>query len=219
MNRRDFLKQSSLFSLAALVIPVIPLHSSDKVKALRYSLISPYEDILSKHPITESEPVIIIDGKKQELYLINGKRGISILNSYSISTSEFGFGSKSGSYKTPLGLFKIKNKHGKDAPLGTIFNGKYESNEVAKIIDSKTNSSLDLITSRILTLDGLESHNVNTSSRHIYIHGTDEEGFIGQPASHGCIRMKNDDVIGLFDIVNKGTYVNIKEEIKPYVRG
>ena len=67
----------------------------------------------------------------------------------------------------------------------------------------------DLITSRILWLDGVEDHNLNTRERYIYIHGTNQEHLIGQPASHGCIRMRNQDVVQLFDLIDVGTEVEI----------
>ena len=69
----------------------------------------------------------------------------------------------------------------------------------------------DLVMSRILWLDGLEDHNANTRDRYIYIHGTKHENQIGRPASHGCIRMRNADVVELFDLVDEGTPVFIGE--------
>jgi lipoprotein-anchoring transpeptidase ErfK/SrfK len=67
----------------------------------------------------------------------------------------------------------------------------------------------DWITSRILWLDGLDADNRNTKGRYIYIHGTKHEDRIGVPDSHGCIRMRNADVIELFDLVQEGTPVRI----------
>ena len=67
----------------------------------------------------------------------------------------------------------------------------------------------DLIMSRILWLDGLERRNANTHDRYVYIHGTNHEDKIGTPDSHGCIRMRNDHVIELFDLVDEGTPVTI----------
>jgi lipoprotein-anchoring transpeptidase ErfK/SrfK len=65
--------------------------------------------------------------------------------------------------------------------------------------------------SRILWLDGVEGHNANTRHRFIYIHGTKHEDKIGQPDSHGCIRMRKADVIELYDLVDVGTPVRIAE--------
>jgi hypothetical protein len=67
----------------------------------------------------------------------------------------------------------------------------------------------DLIMSRILWLDGLDAANANTHARYIYIHGTNHEEKIGEPASHGCIRMKNADIAELFELVEVGTPVVI----------
>jgi len=65
--------------------------------------------------------------------------------------------------------------------------------------------------SRILWLDGLDDHNANTRDRFIYIHGTRHEDKIGTPASHGCIRMRNTDVVELFELVDETTRVVIRE--------
>jgi len=69
----------------------------------------------------------------------------------------------------------------------------------------------DWVMSRILWLDGLDEHNANTRDRFIYIHGTKHENQIGRPASHGCVRMRNADVVDLFDLVDEGTPVIIEE--------
>ena len=106
--------------------------------------------------------------------------------------------------KTPLGRFKIGEKIGGEFELGTVFR-----NRVPLAPEEVTQPTDDLIVSRILWLDGLEEHNANTRERFIYIHGTNHEEEIGQPASHGCIRMKNDDLIALFDQVPVGAEVVI----------
>ncbi|MBX9578138.1 MAG: L,D-transpeptidase [Chthoniobacterales bacterium] len=67
----------------------------------------------------------------------------------------------------------------------------------------------DHILTRILWLDGLDSENTNTHDRYIYIHGTNQENLIGTPASHGCIRLRNTDMIALFDAVEVGDRVEI----------
>ncbi len=117
--------------------------------------------------------------------------------SYPISTSRFGLGSEEASMKTPLGRFRIAEKIGTAAPLGTVFKNR----EPAELKPEDA-SGEDLIMSRILWLDGLEPHNANTKGRYIYIHGTNEEEKIGEPASHGCIRMRNADVVELFALVD-----------------
>lgn len=129
-----------------------------------------------------------------------------VLRSYPISSSRFGIGTEEGSLKTPLGRFRIAEKIGGAAAPGTIFKAR-----VALGPDDPMPETEDLITSRILWLDGLEEHNANTRDRFIYIHGTKHEDEIGAPASHGCIRMRNADVIELFELVDETTQVVIRE--------
>jgi L,D-transpeptidase YbiS len=128
------------------------------------------------------------------------------LRSYPISTSRFGIGTEEGSLTTPLGRFRIAEKIGDGAAPGTIFNAR-----VALGPDDPLPDTEDFITSRILWLDGLEEENANTRDRFIYIHGTKHEDEIGTPASHGCIRMRNADVIELFELVDETTQVVIRE--------
>ena len=107
--------------------------------------------------------------------------------------------------KTPMGKFRISEKIGAGAAPGTIFRSR-----VALKPGDPLPKTEDFITSRILWLDGLEKKNANTRDRFIYIHGTKHEDKIGRPDSHGCIRMRNDDVIELFDLVEEGTPVTIR---------
>ena len=134
------------------------------------------------------------------------KRGDEIVRSYPISTSRFGIGVEEGSNKTPTGSFRVAAKIGHSMPLGTIFQSR-----VPLKPDDPLPATEDLITSRILWLDGLDEHNANTRDRFIYIHGTKHEDKIGRPDSHGCIRMRNADVIELFDLVDEETPVVIEE--------
>ena len=139
----------------------------------------------------------------QELKL---RRGRKIIGRYPVSTSRFGLGSEEHSHKTPLGKFRISDKIGEGMPAGTIFVGR---------VPLRPNDPLppteDLVLSRILWLDGIEPQNANTRNRFIYIHGTRHEDKIGAPDSHGCIRMRNADVIELFDLVDVDTPVTIRE--------
>ncbi|HEX3446583.1 MAG TPA: L,D-transpeptidase [Chthoniobacterales bacterium] len=144
---------------------------------------------------------IRIDAKAQTLQLLHNRR---ITHQFPVSTSRFGLGQAPGSFQTPLGRFRIYQKIGGDQPVKTVFRGRMP---VASTSDWERES--DLITSRILWLDGIEPHNGNTRERFIYIHGTNEEHLIGQPVSHGCVRMRNDDVVRLFDLVEAGTEVEI----------
>jgi L,D-transpeptidase YbiS len=144
---------------------------------------------------------IRIDTKEQTLRLLHGQK---VVHQFPISTSRFGLGQTPGSFQTPLGRFRIYQKIGGDQPMNTVFRGR-----IPVTSPSDWNKESDLITSRILWLDGVEPHNGNTRERFIYIHGTNEEHLIGQPASHGCVRMRNEDVTRLFDLVEAGTEVEI----------
>ena len=151
---------------------------------------------------------------EQTLYLLEND---AVIKRYDISASAYGVGNKAGSNKTPLGMHKVVSKFGKNAELNTIFKSRKNTGRIAEINYDKQKTPGDLITSRILWLAGLEE-GVNKGSgidsylRHIYIHGTPDEGLIGSPASHGCIRMRNSDVVELFDLVPVGTIVNIQAE-------
>ena len=98
--------------------------------------------------------------------------------------------------KTPIGRFRIAEKIGADLPAGTIFQSRVPLDP-----SGPPPQNDDHVLSRILWLDGLEAHNANTRDRFIYIHGTNHEDEIGRPASHGCIRMKDADLIAIFDQV------------------
>jgi lipoprotein-anchoring transpeptidase ErfK/SrfK len=138
--------------------------------------------------------------------LLRLQRGDETLRTYPISSSRFGLGTEEGSMKTPLGKFRVAEKIGHGAATGTIFKAR-----VALGPDDPVPDTEDFVTSRILWLDGLEEDNANTRDRFIYIHGTKHEDKIGRPDSHGCIRMRNDDVIELFDLVDEATPVVIRE--------
>lgn len=149
-----------------------------------------------------AEPKITISVKKQELALKLGRKKLA---AYPISTSRFGLGSKEGSLKTPTGKFRIAEKIGDGLPLGTVFKSRRPVKATKKMLRED-----DLVMTRILWLDGLEPRNANTYERFIYVHGTNHEGQIGEPASHGCIRMRNRDLAELFDRVGVDTPVMIK---------
>jgi L,D-transpeptidase YbiS len=145
---------------------------------------------------------IVIDSRSQLLSLFRG--GERVFEA-PVSTSRFGLGFESGSRKTPTGKFRVHQKIGDGMPVGTVFKGRQP---VTTFLDWAKEP--DLITSRILWLDGLDEENAETKSRYIYIHGTNQEQLIGQAASSGCIRMRNADVIRLFDQVEVGVLVEIK---------
>jgi lipoprotein-anchoring transpeptidase ErfK/SrfK len=148
------------------------------------------------------EARIRISVRKQQLTLKSGRKSVA---EYPISTSRFGLGSKEGSFKTPTGKFRIAEKIGGGMPLGTVFKSRRPIKATKKALRKE-----DLVMTRILWLDGLERRNANTHDRYIYIHGTNHEEKIGLPDSHGCVRMKNADLIELFERVTEGTPVEIR---------
>jgi lipoprotein-anchoring transpeptidase ErfK/SrfK len=150
-----------------------------------------------------SRPTIHISIRDQLLTLKDDQTPV---RTYPVSTSRFGIGTQKGSLKTPIGRFRVAEKIGGDMPADTIF----QSRVPLKASDPLPPTE-DLVMSRILWLDGLEEHNANTRERFIYIHGTKHEGKIGSPSSCGCIRMRNADVVELFDLVDHDTPVIIEE--------
>ncbi|QTN37723.1 L,D-transpeptidase [Cryomorphaceae bacterium] len=155
---------------------------------------------------------IVVDISEQRLYTYSGQ---DILARYPVSTSAYGIGSQSGSNRTPLGWHRVHSKYGDDLAPGAILKGRVPTGEMAEIISAPRASNEDHVTTRILWLEGLEKgknkgEGVDSFQRYIYIHGTHEEGLIGQPASHGCVRMMNDEVIELYRIVPQGTSVYIQ---------
>ena len=149
-----------------------------------------------------AQPKINISVKKQELAL---KLGREKLAAYPISTSRFGLGTREGSLKTPTGRFRIAEKIGEGMPVGTVFKSRRPVKATKKMMRDH-----DLVMTRILWLAGTGRENANTYERFIYIHGTNHEGQIGEAASHGCIRMRNSDLVELFDRVEIDTPVMIK---------
>ena len=155
--------------------------------------------------------LLFVSIAKQKLYHIKNEK---IITSFIISSSKYGTGNKNGSNKTPLGLHKIKEKYGDKTPINGRMVGRIFYGNIATIYNDTTKSKTDDVTSRILWLDGLEKgknkgEGIDSYKRYIYIHGTSEEGRLGTPASHGCIRMKNKDVIDLYRMVEVGTLVLI----------
>ncbi|MFN2509346.1 MAG: L,D-transpeptidase family protein [Chthoniobacterales bacterium] len=148
-----------------------------------------------------ARPSIHISVARQRLTL---RRGGTVQRTFPISTSRFGLGNEEGSLKTPTGRFRVAAKIGDGQPIEIAYKARMPIRATRKALQSD-----DLVMSRILWLDGLDARNANTYERYIYIHGTNHEDKIGEPASHGCIRMRNADVAELFDLVTIDTPVLI----------
>ncbi len=130
------------------------------------------------------------------------------------ASSASGIGSEMNSLKTPLGWHKVTNKIGANAVRGQVFRSRQPTREVWQPGEQPAE---DLVLTRVILLDGLEpglnkGGSVDSFARNIYIHGTNDEARLGTPSSHGCIRLSNDDVIEVFDILPEGTLLLITAE-------
>ncbi|MDR2729009.1 MAG: L,D-transpeptidase, partial [Chitinispirillales bacterium] len=144
---------------------------------------------------------------EQKLYFYEKSKPSCAFN---ISTSQYGVGNRENSYMTPTGLHRIDEKIGGGALPWTIF----RSRENTGVIWQSGMDEENQILTRILRLRGLEEGvnagiGIDSYDRYIYIHGTNHEEKIGSPMSHGCICMKNDDIIKMFDIIEEDTLVYI----------
>lgn len=133
---------------------------------------------------------------------------------YPVSTSRFGAGEQNGSYKTPRGRHRVRARIGADCPAGTVFRGRRPTGEIYSDELAAAFPERDWILSRILWLCGEEPGvnrlgDVDTMRRYIYIHGMPDSADCSVPGSIGCIRMRNADIIELFDRVAIGTPVLI----------
>lgn len=140
----------------------------------------------------------------------------NLLRQYPVSTSKYGAGNVNGSEKTPLGLHRIKDKLGGAMPVNEVFLGRVPQGNLDECHSRGIDLPDDVIMSRIMWLEGMEPGRnkggyVDTYQRYIYIHGTNHEDDIGTPASIGCIRMRNQDVVDLYRLVEVGSEVQIEE--------
>lgn len=154
---------------------------------------------------------IEVDLKTQRLTLIDGGYGIS---EFPVSTALNGAGEKWGSGCTPRGLHRIRIKIGEGLPLYSVFSGRRPTGEIYSEALAARYPERDWILTRILWLGGRQrgvnrGGSQDTLRRYIYIHGCPDSEPMGEPRSHGCIRMRNEDLIKLFDKVETGTDVDI----------
>jgi lipoprotein-anchoring transpeptidase ErfK/SrfK len=150
---------------------------------------------------------VFITAEKRQLFLV---KKFSVVLSYTVSLSKFGIGNQKNSLKTPTGIHRIIEMIGAHAPAGRIFNNRIDTGLDWRFGLPEENNIL----SRIIRLDGLEpginrGGEVDTFERYIYIHGASKERCIGAPLSHGCVCMRNQDIIELFDAVTEGLLVFI----------
>jgi lipoprotein-anchoring transpeptidase ErfK/SrfK len=151
-------------------------------------------------PVLETELVVSIP--EQKLAVVVNKK---VFRTYRISTSRYGEGDAQGSWCTPIGRLAVATKIGASVPVGGVFYGRRYTGEILSV----NAPGRDPIVSRIIWLRGLDGTNRNAFHRCIYIHGTPQEDSLGRKASYGCIRMRSNDVIEIFNWVTAGTEVTI----------
>ena len=164
--------------------------------------------------LPSAEDCIVVSIDQQKLWHIRGQD----CETYVVSTARAGRGCVEDSHQTPDGLHQVGEKIGAGAVPGTVFKARQSTGKLASEWGDPEDN---LITSRILWLDGLEpGHNqglafdgkvVDTKRRFVYIHGTNQSAKLGQPNSHGCVLLSDPDVIRLFDLVPVGTRVLIRD--------
>lgn len=155
--------------------------------------------------------VLVVDASAQRLGLLEGGR---LVFEAAISTALNGLGCQENSYRTPTGWHRIQACLGAGAEPGTVFRAKAPTGEVWR----GEPRSEDLILTRVLPLEGLEEGwnrgpGHDSFERFIYLHGTNQEGLLGQPVSHGCVRLGNADIADLFDRVAVGDPVLIADKL------
>lgn len=148
---------------------------------------------------------IIVSVPDQLLAVVD--RG-KLIARYPISTSKFGVGDGTGSYRTPLGTLFVSGKFGDKLTKGTVIKNRLSTGEVVTV----NAPGRDAIVSRVIWLRGMEAQNRAAHDRCIYIHGTPEERRIGKPASFGCVRMRSRDIIDLYNRVHIGMHVIITRQ-------
>ncbi len=173
----------------------------------------------ARHSVAPTANLLAVNAATQRLARFRTETDIaaaqvgdySLVRDYLISTSRVGLGQQADSHRTPLGLHRIAEKIGGDAPKGTVFRGR---KPVGLVQEGHPEAP---IAHRILWLEGMEpgfnrGGHVDTHSRYIYIHGLGDESRLGQPDSIGCVHMAADDLIPLFDELPVGTLVWISEK-------
>ena len=159
-----------------------------------------------------SEQQILVSIDQQRLGLFVGDECVA---TWPVSTSMYGIGNQENSGKTPLGRHYIRAKIGAGCDINAVFVGRRFTGEIYGPQLAAAFPERDWILTRILWLCGREPGvnrlgNVDSMRRYIYIHGTPDSEPMGEPRSHGCVRMRNSDIIDLFDRVAPGTPVTLQ---------
>jgi L,D-transpeptidase YbiS len=139
-----------------------------------------------------------------------------VLNSYPVSTATKGAGEQNGSLCTPRGRHIVRAKIGAGQPLNAVFVRRRPTGEVWTPALHERYPGRDWILTRILWLSGCEPGRnrlgeVDTMRRYIYIHGSPDTAEMGRPGSIGCVRMRNRDIVELFELIEPYSAVEIRE--------
>ncbi len=152
--------------------------------------------------LTASGMLVIADTASQKAFVVESN---GIQHEYLMSSSKFGIGNQIDSNKTPLGWHQVTERIGGNQLQGRSFTSRLPDKIILPQDQWRSDNGKDYVLTRILWLTGLEpginsGGNIDSHTRCIYIHGTNQEHLLGKPASHGCIRLSNRDVMELFDI-------------------
>jgi len=153
---------------------------------------------------------LLVDTARQRLILIDGR---TPAGTWPVSTASVGLDNRQDSGGTPPGVHRVTQKIGAGCPRGTVFASRRDTGQIWPQ-DTNPDTETDLILTRILTLTGCEpglnqGPGVDSLARYIYLHGTNDEAHIGEPVSHGCVRLTNVDIVQVFDLINEGDPVVI----------
>jgi UDP-N-acetylmuramate--alanine ligase len=196
-----------LWQSSAVIHPIDPSAATRAAKLAHEALGRPGA------PRSLPTRLLVVDVERQiATFVDNGEARAS----WCVSTARNGIGGEEGSYRTPPGWHSVHSKVGAHVEAGTIFAAREPTREIwgGEARDD------DLILTRILTLEGLED-GINRGSgcdsleRYIYLHGTNHEGLLGRPVSHGCVRLSNAGIAALFDLLHEGDHVLIAEMPRP----
>jgi lipoprotein-anchoring transpeptidase ErfK/SrfK len=195
------------FRVVALVLGTLAGYSHAQNLAPAPSPGAP-SPVQSATPVVAATPAPVLETKlvvsipEQKLAVVVNKK---VFRTYRISTSRYGEGDALGSWCTPVGKLAVATKIGATVPLGGVFSRRHYTGEVLSV----NAPGRDPIVSRIIWLRGLDETSRNAFHRCIYIHGTPQEDSLGKKASYGCIRMRSNDVVEIFNWVTVGTDVAI----------
>ena len=178
------------------------------------AVVAAHQTLPTGRQVGADDLLLLVSVAEQRLVVARGR---TPLRSYAVSTAVAGTGAEQNSEKTPLGWHRVSDWIGGDARPGQVFVSRRPTKEVLPYAQWRAQGGGDYVLTRILWLEGLEPGRnkggvVDSHARYIYFHGTNQEQLLGSPASHGCIRLSNRDVMELYDLtVGHATWCRIVE--------